>query len=118
MDFSRTLAFHDDDDDDAQLLALPVPITVHTSSGRNIMSAALQVQFSQLIVGAYQVSAAGLLQGANSKFLEQEKFNTKLRVDKGQVDAENDQKYQTLKENLQKAIACCKRTASCVLHIT
>eukprot|EP00927_Polykrikos_kofoidii_P066230 TRINITY_DN61869_c0_g1_i1.p1 TRINITY_DN61869_c0_g1~~TRINITY_DN61869_c0_g1_i1.p1 ORF type:complete len:1314 (+),score=281.66 TRINITY_DN61869_c0_g1_i1:502-3942(+) len=62
----------------------------------------LRSQLTHLIVNAYQGSAAGLLQSAHVRLLEQEKVNSKLRVDKGQVDAENEQKHQQLKEMFTK----------------
>lgn len=67
-----------------------------------VLDDGLRSQFSRLVVNAYQSAAAGLLQNAHSKFIEQEKANTKLRVDKGVVDEENQKKYDTLKENLTK----------------
>jgi len=59
-------------------------------------------QLQQLAVNAYQSSSAGLLRNAHSRLLEQEKANATLRVDKGQVDAENEQKHTQFKEALQK----------------
>jgi len=67
-----------------------------------VLGDALRVQLTQLIVNAYQASAPGLLQGAHSRLIEQEKINGKLRIDKGQVDPESEQKHQTLKDNFQK----------------
>lgn len=62
----------------------------------------LRAKMLQLIAGAYQASAAGLLQNAHSRLLEQEKVNTKLRVNKGTVDTENEEKHTQLREALQK----------------
>lgn len=59
-------------------------------------------QLQQLAVNAYQSAAAGLLRNAHGRLLEQEKTNAALRVDKGQVDAENEQKHTQFKESLQK----------------
>eukprot|EP00929_Paragymnodinium_shiwhaense_P107778 TRINITY_DN7413_c0_g1_i1.p1 TRINITY_DN7413_c0_g1~~TRINITY_DN7413_c0_g1_i1.p1 ORF type:complete len:1288 (-),score=489.83 TRINITY_DN7413_c0_g1_i1:535-3900(-) len=67
-----------------------------------VLEDALRAQLQNIIINAYQGSAGGLLQSAHNRFQEQEKANAKLRVDKGAVDAENEQKYQTLKESYTK----------------
>lgn len=67
-----------------------------------LLEAPLQGQLSQVVVNAYQSSAAGLLQTAHSRLLEQEKINAKLRVDKGAVDADNQTKHEELKGNYSK----------------
>lgn len=67
-----------------------------------VLSDDLRTKLMQLIINAYQGSAAGLLQAAHTRLVEQEKVNAKLRVDKGQVDADNEQKHQLLKEGFTK----------------
>lgn len=67
-----------------------------------VLEEASRSKLQQLAVNAYQSAAGGLLRSAHGRLLEQEKTNQALRVDKGQVDAENEQKHTQLKEALQK----------------
>ncbi|CAE7381901.1 Upf2 [Symbiodinium natans] len=67
-----------------------------------VLEEASRSKLQQLVVNAYQSAAGGLLRSAHGRLLEQEKINQALRVDKGQVDAENEQKHTQLKEALQK----------------
>eukprot|EP00930_Biecheleria_cincta_P042854 TRINITY_DN29491_c0_g1_i1.p1 TRINITY_DN29491_c0_g1~~TRINITY_DN29491_c0_g1_i1.p1 ORF type:complete len:1230 (-),score=316.57 TRINITY_DN29491_c0_g1_i1:446-4135(-) len=67
-----------------------------------VLDGPTQGQLQQLAVNAYQGAGAGLLRGAHSRLLEQEKINAALRVDKGQVDAENETNHAQFKEQFQK----------------
>lgn len=67
-----------------------------------VLDEAVRNQLQQLAVNAYQSASAGMLRNAHNRLVEQEKANAALRVDKGQVDAENEQKHTQFKEALQK----------------
>eukprot|EP00931_Biecheleriopsis_adriatica_P059719 TRINITY_DN35795_c0_g1_i1.p1 TRINITY_DN35795_c0_g1~~TRINITY_DN35795_c0_g1_i1.p1 ORF type:complete len:1224 (-),score=400.36 TRINITY_DN35795_c0_g1_i1:222-3830(-) len=78
-----------------------------------VLEEAHRNQMLQLAVNAFQSAGGGLLQGAHAKLLEQEKVNSQLRVDKGQVDAENEQKHAELKEKLQKTQTTLTTLSEC-----
>lgn len=67
-----------------------------------VLEDSLRTQLQQLLVNAYQSSGSGLLTSAHSRIVEQEKLHTKLKVDKGAVDPENEQKMVQLKEAFTK----------------
>eukprot|EP00913_Durusdinium_trenchii_P020913 g19649.t1 len=81
---------------------LAVPSLASSLMSTRETAGGMRNQLQQLAVNAYQSAAAGLLRNAHGRLLEQEKTNAALRVDKGQVDAENEQKHTQFKESLQK----------------